>query len=68
MARIIWIYGIFYPIEAMRTIIRLYMSYPISWGIAIVVFAVIVQFAFKKLRQIDRATKKAQTEDTALGE
>ena len=61
--RIIWIYCVFKPIESMRTHIGLYWSYPVSWGIAVIVFAVIVQFAFKKLRDIDRANKDAEKKD-----
>ena len=41
----------------MRTPIGLYISYPASWGIAIITFTVIVAFAFKKLKSLDNANK-----------
>lgn len=53
VARVLWIYCIFYRIEKMKTPIGLYTSYPVSWGVAIIAFAVIVMFAFKKLRCMD---------------
>ena len=55
--RILWIYLIFYKIEKMNTHIGLYISYPVSWGIAIIAFAVITVFAFKKLKKIDGKNK-----------
>ncbi len=52
--RVIWIYCIFNPIEAMRTHIGLYWSYPVSWTIAIIAFAIIAMFGFKKLKEFDK--------------
>jgi len=55
--RLLWIYCIFYRIEKMKTPVGLYTSYPVSWGIAIVAFAVIAAFAFKKLKLMDGVSK-----------
>lgn len=57
VVRILWIYCIFYNVDKMRTPIGLYISYPASWGIAIITFTVIVAFAFKKLKSLDNANK-----------
>lgn len=62
VVRVIWIYCIFYPIEKMKTPIGLYVSYPVSWSIAIIAFAVIVVFAFKKLKHIDELRLKKEEE------
>lgn len=62
--RIIWIYCVFKPIEAMRTHVRLYWSYPVSWSMAIVIFAIIVVFAFKKLRCMEKEKEKADVSAT----
>ena len=63
--RIIWIYCVFRPIEAMRTHIGLYWSYPVSWSIAIIAFGIIAMFGFKKLRDYDKREeqKKAVLND-----
>ncbi len=55
--RILWIYCIFYNVESMKTPIGLYISYPISWGMAIIAFSVIAFFAFKKLKNMEMVSK-----------
>ena len=52
--RVIWIYCIFFPIEKMNNRMGLYVSYPVSWGLATVAFIIISLGAFKKIRAIER--------------
>lgn len=63
VVRILWIYCVFYNVERLRTPVGLYISYPLSWSIAIAAFVVICALAFKKLKVIDKVnnTKKAES-------
>ena len=62
--RVIWIYCIFFPIEKMNNRMGLYVSYPVSWGLATLAFVVISIGAFKKLRAIDALNaKKTQNKE-----
>ena len=60
VVRIIWIYCVFFPIEKMNTRFGLYVSYPVSWGLAAIAFFVLSLGAFKKLRRFDENRKKKE--------
>ena len=44
--RVIWVFFVF-PIPAMNTIRRLFISYPVSWSLAASIFAVLLIFLYK---------------------
>ncbi len=62
VVRIVWIYCVFFQVEKLNTRFGLYVSYPISWTIAAIAFAIISISAFKKLRKFDEAHKGAVSE------
>ena len=66
VVRIIWIYCVFFPIEKMNTRFGLYVSYPVSWGLAAIAFGILSVGAFRKLRRFDEARKKKAEQNSAL--
>ena len=59
--RVLWIYTVF-PLEGMQTITGLYTSYPVTWSVSVLCYAVLSVFAFKKIRDIERLLDKKAAE------
>ena len=53
--RIFWVFVIF-PLPAFNTLRGLYLSYPISWSMTILMLSVLTIFARKKLKKIENST------------
>ncbi len=49
--RIIWVFAIFFPIESFHTHTGLCLSYPLSWGLTILMQIPLLIFALHKLRK-----------------
>ena len=49
VVRIVWVYGLFYNIPALKTLIGLFTVYPISWAIAGLALLICIFIAFAKL-------------------
>ena len=66
VVRVVWIYCVFFPIESMNTRFGLYVSYPISWGLAAIAFFALSMGAFKKLRIFDERRKKKEEQNRVM--
>ena len=53
--RIFWVFVIF-PLPAFNTLRGLYLSYPISWSMTILMLSVLTIFARKKMKKIESST------------
>ena len=53
--RIFWVFVIF-PLPAFNTLRGLYLSYPISWSMTILMLSVLTIFARKKMKKIENST------------
>ena len=55
--RILWIL-VFFPLEALNSIIGLYITYPISWGAALIGMLVVLRSAFRNAKRISASYNK----------